>query len=134
MGQCWNVRPDAALAHEKLVCPIDPGRLKGDASLRSRERAVSEVTTAGGRRWQETRRAKFGYVVGETAPPKTDWPMVCSHPYVSVVLGYVGDIGESGRPGIPFERVTFDDVPEATRPFHAYFGVPPCPNASPFSN
>lgn len=30
--------------------------------------------------------------------------MVCSHPWVSVVLGYVGDTGEFGRPNIPFER------------------------------
>jgi transposase len=60
---------------------------------------------------------EFGYS-GKTAPPKTGLSMVCSHPFVSVVLGYVGDSGESGRPDIPFERVIFDDVPEAVRPFH----------------
>jgi hypothetical protein len=31
------------------------------------------------------------------------------------VLGDVGDIGESGEPDIPFERMIFDDVPDAAR-------------------
>jgi hypothetical protein len=35
-----------------------------------------------------------------------------------MVLGNVGDIGEFGRPNIPFERVSINDVPEAARPFH----------------
>jgi hypothetical protein len=34
---------------------------------------------------------------------------------MSVVLGSVGDSGEPS--GIPFERVIFDDVPEAARCF-----------------
>jgi hypothetical protein len=99
--------------------------------MRQSQRTVSDVTTAGGRRWQETWFASISYVVVEAAPPKTDWPMVCSHPCVSVVLGYVGDSGESGRPDIPFERVICDDVPEAARPFRNHFGALTGQTASP---
>ena len=42
--------------------------------------------------------------------------MASLHPRVSVALGYVGDIGGPGLPGIPFERLIHDDVPEAARP------------------
>jgi transposase len=46
---------------------------------------------------------------------KTEWPMVRHCPTVSVVLGHVGDSGESERSDIPFERVREDDVPDPTR-------------------
>lgn len=58
------------------------------------KRVVSEITAPG--RQAFGRNKEPVAVQWEAAPPKTEASMVCSHPFVSVVLGNVGDIGEFG--------------------------------------
>jgi len=61
-------------------------------------------------------RVELAYGV---ALEKTDTTLVRRCPYLSVVLGHVGDIGEPVKTDIPFERVSTTTYPNqrAFRPY-----------------